>query len=501
MKTPQPPQPPQPAVIFKLGFSRFLLNSGIISHTRRNTIFRQVRRILLALNIHKIRTINRGIADRLIKPETDTIFFTSIIQFHELSTRHPLFRGLKAQSVLKQLHSWTKFLNFLERFKFLEFSERQTLNTTLQHWRKYLAKYVDAPNVSPILDVTLLRLNAKYAKFIKWLTDNPEYIINSKVAVQCRDAVVALISSRFGKRPSELCTLGVWNVIHPTKVGESYMINSVANNPSKTTATYGKFQLFVSAKLFQILKLYVRHVRHILSMGTTITEDGYLWLTSKNECCSGKVIGDIMNRCLEHGTFGAHVGSRNIRNTLATMATIYTKNNVQRNRNWRNLDRGICRGMRHSEAIHTKVYVKQSESLYLSRVDSITESIMTGEVPCDNDIEKLTDVSLNKAIIPSSDEVVQPSSNPGPSRTRPIEHHTPDGNLSSYEYIDILYDHSFTSETSISAADMRRRLEESPHVAKKLKQNLRLQDLSKLTKITAKAHTYRNYLIRNNIKL
>ena len=490
----------QPGVIFKLGFSRFLLNSGVVSHNTRNTVLRQVRRILLALNIKKIRTINRNIAYILVQPETDTIFFTSIIQFHEVSARHPLFRGLKAQSVLKQLHSWTKFLNFLERLKFLDFSERQTLNSALQHWRKYLAKYVEAPDVSPILDVTLLRLNPEYAKYIGWITDSPEFIINSKIAIKCRDAVLGLISSRFGKRPCEISTLSAWNIVHPVKVGDTYMINSVANHPSKTTAKYGKFQLFVSPKLFKILELYVRHVRHILSKGIPITEEHYLWITSKNTPCDGKVIGDVMNRSLEAGSSGARVSARSVRNTLATMAAIYTKNNLQRNRNWNDLDRGICRGMRHSELIHKQVYVKQSESLYLSRVDSITESIMTGDVPSDKDVERLSDVSLNKAIIPSTEVIVEAC--PGPSRSRrPIEHHTPEGNMSTYEYIDILYDHSFNCDTIISAQDIRNRLEESPHITKKIKQNLRLQDLSKLSKITAKAHTYRNYLIRNNIKL
>ena len=158
--------------------------------------------------------------------------------------------------------------------------------------------------------------------------------------------------------------------------------------------------------------------------------------------------------------------------------------------------------MRHSQIIHDKIYVKQSETLYLSRVDSITESILAGDVPSDNDIHKLSDSSLNKAIIPSAPVETQAPDLDSPILPkRPTEHHTPDGNLSSYEYIDILFDYTFTSETPICAADMRKRLDENPHVAKKLKQNLRLENFSKLTKLTAKAHTYRNFLIRNGIKL
>ena len=174
--------------------------------------------------------------------------------------------------------------------------------------------------------------------------------------------------------------------------------------------------------------------------------------------------------------------------------------------------------MRHSEKIHTQVYVKQSESLYLSRCDSLTESIMAGDLPTDQDVAKLTDSSLNKAIMPSHLSVSVSDHN-SPSDIVPIDHSVPRdnndnqppfhpkervfpcGNLSTYHYLDILYDHAFSIDTHISAEDIRKRLAENPSIAKKLMSNLRLQNLKNITKITGRAHTYKNYLIRNGIRI
>jgi hypothetical protein len=377
------------------------------------------------------------------------------------------------------------------------------LNKGISHWRKYLLKYIQAPVVNPILDVTVLRLNTQYAGYLNKLLYQPEYIINSKIAVKIRDAALSMVASRFGKRPTELATLSCWNVVHPVRVEGTYLIDSVANNPTKTTATFGRFKLYVSAKVFNILKLYVKHARNILARGELISESSYLWITTTNKVCTGKVIADSINRCLEAGTSGVRIGSRNIRICLATMAAVYTKNNVGRNEHWKNLNKGISRGMRHSEAVHHQVYVKQSESVYMSRVDSLTESIMSGVHPSDNDISKLSDSSLNTAIMTSNISTIPDSPGEGsvPQARRPDEHHTPIGNRSTYEYIDMLYDYAFTSVTNISAVDIRKRLDQNPVIAKKILQNLRLQNFQTVAKLTARANTYKNFLIRNGISI
>ena len=509
-----------PGVKFKLGFTRFLLNTlGIICVRRQQTIVRQVRRVLLALNIKHFETVNRKLVGQLVKPKMDSIFFTSIIQYNEVSARHPLFRTLKAQSVIKQLHSYTKFLHFCERYKFLEPGERKVLNTAISHWRKYLLNYLTAPPTNPILDITILKLNDTYTGYINKLQNEPEFIVNSKVAIKMRDAVISLLCSRFGKRPTEISTLSVWNVLHPKKFEATYRLDCVPYHPSKTSAKFGQFQLFVSSKIFKILQLYVRFVRPLLSRGESISEKSYLWVTSTGRPCNGKVISDIITRCLEQGNSGVRIGSRSLRICLATLAAVYTKNNVSRNGVWKHLNTGIARSMRHSEKIHTEVYVKQSEGLYLSRCDSLTESIMTGDLPTDQDVAKLTDTSLNKAIMPShlsvpvSDHNI-PTDNVQFDHSVPIvdnndkqphyhpkERVIPRGNLSTYHYLDILYDHTFSIDTHISAADLRKRLAENPAIAKKLMSNLRLQNLKKITKISGRAHTYKNYLIRNGIKI
>jgi hypothetical protein len=412
-----------------------------------------------------------------------------------------MFRGLKPQSLIKQLHSYTKFLHFLERYKFIEPGERRTLNLAISHWRKYLLKFVQSPINNPILDVTVLRLNDTYAAYITMLLDTPEFIINTKISVRIRDAAMALVASRFGKRPCELSTLSVWHVLHPTKVENTYLIDSVMDQPSKTTSKYGKFQLYVSASIFNILQLYCKYARPLLAKGEIITQKSYLWITTTGKCCSGKVVADVINRALESGNSGVRIGSRNIRHTLATMATIYSKNNLSRNQNWKGLDRGIARGMRHSIEVHESIYVKKSEVLYLSRVDSLTEAIMSGVPLNDSHVSKLTDSSINQAMMPSSSEAPVPIQTDHtvhiPVRpTRPTERGTPVGNLSTYEYIEMLYDMNFDSHTNISSVDIRMRLDAHPLLVKKLLENLRLKDFKNLSKLSAKATTYKRFLIR-----
>ena len=76
-----------PGVKFKLGFTRFLLSTlGIICVRRQQTIVRQVRRILLALNIKHFETVNRKLVGQLVKPKMDSQ--TSAISYTESAVRY-----------------------------------------------------------------------------------------------------------------------------------------------------------------------------------------------------------------------------------------------------------------------------------------------------------------------------------------------------------------------------------------------------------------------------
>jgi hypothetical protein len=484
---------------FTLGFKRFLTNSlGILREREVSSIAKTVRQFLLALQIGNFDLLTRKVVAKLISAETEQVFFVSIIQQTEPSNKSPMFRSLKAQTILVKLHAFVKFLIFLERRNLLTHSERGMFLSSIHSWRKYLKKFVTAPKQAALLDVSVLCLTSKYAEYLAILTDFPENVNDKKIAVKIRDAVVGKVASLYGKRPSELSSLSCAGILNPVIVENSYMLTACSTCPSKVTRFYGTFQLFVSLSIWSLLKAYITHVRPVLvSKELSVTEESLLFLTMTGKPMSPKVVGDIVAKTLQSGTSGIRVQSRSIRDTLATLAHIHASNNFKKPQ-WARLTPAIAESMRHTQKIHDDVYVRRSRPLLLSRADCITESIMSGHTPTDADVEKLTDDSISKAILPCHDS--PSTSTPINMRPRhPSERYIPNGNKSTYAYIDELYSFQFRADTHVSSIDIRRRLSEQPGLKLKLSRNLRLENFDNISKLYQRAVTYKNYLVRHNL--
>lgn len=178
-----------------------------------------------------------------------------------------------------------------------------------------------------------------------------------------------------------------------------------------------------------------------------------------------------------------------IRQTLSNIAHIAQKRAKSDSQN--RFTNAIAFSMRHSVKVHEQSYVRSSMPLLKSRSDSIESKLLNGTPLSKDDISSVTDESIHTVLLPK---------HPPAKREHthfPKEYALPDGNLTTYHYIQDLFDGKFSHKTDASVDILREKLESRPETAEKIQQNLGLHHLECLTKLIFKVKTYKDFLKRN----
>ena len=258
------------------------------------------------------------------------------------------------------------------------------------------------------------------------------------------------------------------------------------------TYKYGRFTLYVSEELFNILKQYFQYARPIIA-GTHESRDwDPLFIVNGGKPCSSKVVRDICIRGLKSGNSDVKVTPMSIRHTLSNIAHIAQKK--AKNDNLHTFTNAIAFSMRHTPAVHEASYIRSSKPIRQSRTDSLETKLLSGLELTASDMSSVTDESINTVLLPNHG-----SGSPGVTTTlqeypMPKEYATPIGNKSTYAYIQELFQGGFNHNTPASSMILRSLLNSQPATAKKILENLGLQHFNSLHKLQGKIKTYRIFL-------
>ena len=258
------------------------------------------------------------------------------------------------------------------------------------------------------------------------------------------------------------------------------------------TYKYGRFTLYVSEELFNILKQYFQYARPIIA-GTHESRDwDPLFIVNGGKACSSKVVRDICIRGLKSGNSDVKVTPMSIRHTLSNIAHIAQKK--AKNDNLHTFTNAIAFSMRHTPAVHEASYIRSSKPIRQSRSDSLETKLLSGLELTASDMSSVTDESINTVLLPNHG-----SGSPGVTTTlqeypMPKEYATPIGNKSTYAYIQELFQGDFNHNTPASSMILRSLLNSQPATAKKILENLGLQHFNSLHKLQGKIKTYRIFL-------
>ena len=258
------------------------------------------------------------------------------------------------------------------------------------------------------------------------------------------------------------------------------------------TYKYGRFTLYVSEELFNILKQYFHYARPIIA-GTHESRDwDPLFIVKGGKPVSSKCVRDICIRGLKSGNSDVKVTPMSIRHTLSNIAHIAQKK--AKNDNLHTFTNAIAFSMRHTPAVHEASYIRSSKPIRQSRTDSLETKLLSGLELTASDMSSVTDESINTVLLPNHG-----SGSPGVTTTlqeypMPKEYATPIGNKSTYAYIQELFQGDFNHNTAASSMILRSLLNSQPATAKKILENLGLQHFNSLHKLQGKIKTYRIFL-------
>ena len=220
---------------------------------------------------------------------------------------------------------------------------------------------------------------------------------------------------------------------------------------------------------------------------------------------SSKCVRDICIRGLQSGTSNMKVTPMSIRHTLSNIAHITQKKAAASDVQNR-FTNAIAFSMRHTPQVHSDSYIRCSKPILQSRTDSLETKLLNGCTLSPEDIESVSDASINTAILPDHAPKLPPPTiqkQPSSHRPEPLhrvppphpkEYATPIGNKSTYEYIQDLFDGDFHHNTPASSDILRARLKSQPTTAEKILQNLGLQHFKSLHKLQGKIKTYKIFL-------
>ena len=286
------------------------------------------------------------------------------------------------------------------------------------------------------------------------------------------------------------------------------------------TYKYGRFTLYVSEELFNILKQYFHYARPIIA-GTHESRDwDPLFIVKGGKPVSSKCVRDICIRGLKSGNSDVKVTPMSIRHTLSNIAHIAQKK--AKNDNLNAFTNAIAFSMRHTPAVHEASYIRSSKPILQSRTDSLETKLLSGLELTPSDISSVTHESINTVLLPNhgagspgldtntlslpqkeygSPEVTS-STLPLPQKEYPMpkEYATPIGNRSTYAYIQELFQGDFKHNTPASSMILRSLLKSQPATAKKILENLGLQHFNSLHKLQGKIKTYKTFLKKHQAK-
>ena len=276
------------------------------------------------------------------------------------------------------------------------------------------------------------------------------------------------------------------------------------------TYKYGRFTLYVSEELFNILKQYFQYARPIIA-GTHESRDwDPLFIVNGGKPCSSKVVRDICIRGLKSGNSDVKVTPMSIRHTLSNIAHIAQKK--AKNDNLHTFTNAIAFSMRHTPAVHEASYIRSSKPIRQSRTDCLETKLLSGLEITPSDFSSVTDESINTVLLPNhgpgspgvaTTKLPLPqkeSGSPGVTSSTlqdypmPKEYATPIGNRSTYAYIQELFQGEFNHNTPASSMILRSLLNSQPATAKKILENLGLQHFNSLHKLQGKIKTYKIFL-------
>ena len=286
------------------------------------------------------------------------------------------------------------------------------------------------------------------------------------------------------------------------------------------TYKYGRFTLYVSEELFNILKQYFHYARPIIA-GTHESRDwDPLFIVKGGKPVSSKCVRDICIRGLKSGNSDVKVTPMSIRHTLSNIAHIAQKK--AKNDNLNAFTNAIAFSMRHTPAVHEASYIRSSKPILQSRTDSLETKLLSGLELTPSDISSVTHESINTVLLPNHGAVspgldtntlslpqkeygspeVTSSTLPLPQKEYPMpkEYATPIGNRSTYAYIQELFQGDFKHNTPASSMILRSLLKSQPATAKKILENLGLQHFNSLHKLQGKIKTYKTFLKKHQAK-
>ena len=241
---------------------------------------------------------------------------------------------------------------------------------------------------------------------------------------------------------------------------------------------------------------------------------------------SSKCVRDICVRGLQSGTSNLKVTPMSIRHTLSNIAHITQKRQAKTDSQHR-FTNAIAFSMRHSPAVHQAHYIRSSQPILQSRTDTLETKLLNGYQLTPSDIISVSDESINTALLPNHAGAAE--ANEGERRTdtgganlrtswsesmcehhhrpkcmcnhpQPKEYATPLNNLSTYSYIQDLFNGDFRHSTPASASILRAKLKAQPATAKKIQENLGLQHFKSLHKLQGKIKTYKTFLKRHQAR-
>ena len=475
-------------------------NQTMVRGRDRKNIIQAVKRFLNAIDIGSYDIINRHFVEKLISERTTDMMFQSCIQREETSLLDTKFTKLKPQSVRSQLTHFNKFLLFLEYHRLLEPQEKDQFCAMINRWRRHLQRYAHPSKQAPLVDVKSLGLKQLYEDTLDCLMNKPETIADCQSAIKARDVTVCKVAKNWGKRPGELASIAVYGVKNPVRQELTYALEASPKMPSKVSHKYGRFVLYVSEDIFNMLRQYLMYVRPILS-GTNIVDDwDILWIKRGGEPLSSKCIRDITIRGIQSGTSEIRVTPMSIRHTLSNLANIAQKkgeHSPEGSNKWSGFSEAMAFSMRHSIDVHNDIYVRTARPLLQSRTDTIESKLLNGEDLTTDDAESVSDVAIHTAMLPSHNDIMpNPVTNPV-SNIFPKEYGTPPGNKSTYQYIQDLYNGTFSYDTNTSASMLRCQLESHPELKPLILANLGIESFKSMYKLQGKATTYKQFLRRH----
>ena len=284
-------------------------------------------------------------------------------------------------------------------------------------------------------------------------------------------------------------------IISPQVLENWYILPAIEDSSTKTSGKFGAVTLSVSPDMYELLKLYVKFSRKILTRNTpeeSLLSTNHLWVTQKGYGLTPKAVSDVIARTICCGNFGV-VTSRSIRSTLATLGEQIRLSFITHPAH-SYVTSALSYELRHSVTMHQRTYIQNNLPLKNVRSAKFLSKICQNKQITSADISSLADENIVHSIIPSFSEEVDQSflashDMPTPRRFSPGVKHI-------YQLILELYNGQFTIDSDISAKSLKAKLFENSHLQKDIQENLRLSNLHNMKALQQRCVTYKRFLER-----